>query len=213
MFSLLIPKTDFVFKQIFASEDNKSILIAFLNEILHDHKDKIISVETRNKDIEPLTDSTLCIKATTQNNQTINIEIKIDNNSNSSNLIQQSMYYWSKAYNSQIKPHSSFSKLNTVICINILDFNCIPDTKDFHIIYRLGNMNGTDELSNLLEIQFLEIPKLIELNPNDNNSNLEIWTEFLRNPESEVVKKAELSNIELKKAKQEFYKIINHTKS
>ena len=74
-------------------------------------------------------------------------------------------------------------------------------------------MNGTDELSNLLEIQFLEIPKLRELNPNDNNSNLEIWTEFLRNPESEVVKKAELSNIELKKAKQEFYKIINHTKS
>mgnify|MGYP001852885765 CR=1 FL=1 len=49
-------------------------------------------------------------------------------------------------------------------------------------------MNGTDDLSNLLEIQFLEIPKLRELNP-DNNSNLEIWTEFLRNPESEVVKK------------------------
>ena len=74
-------------------------------------------------------------------------------------------------------------------------------------------MNGTDELSDLFEIQFLEIPKLRELNPNDNNSNLEIWTEFLRSPESEAVKKAELNNIELKKAKQEFYKIINQAKS
>ena len=197
MYSLLTPKTDFVFKKIFSSD--KSILVAFLNAILYDCENKIASVELKNSE-----DSTLSIKAFTENKKTVNIEIKVDNNSSSSNLIEQSMYYWSKAYESQISSRDHFYKLNKVIYINI---------KDFHSIYRLGNINGTDELSDLFEIQFLEIPKLRELNPNDSNSTLEIWTEFLRNPESQAVKKAELNNIELKKAKQELYKITNQAKS
>lgn len=206
MYSLLTPKTDFVFKKIFSSD--KSILVAFLNAILYDCENKIASVELKNSE-----DSTLSIKAFTENKKTVNIEIKVDNNSSSSNLIEQSMYYWSKAYESQISSRDHFYKLNKVIYINILDFDCFPDIKDFHSIYRLGNINGTDELSDLFEIQFLEIPKLRELNPNDSNSTLEIWIEFLRNPESQAVKKAELNNIELKKAKQELYKITNQAKS
>ena len=75
---LLDPKMDFIFKKIFGSNENKSILISFLNATLKSD-DKIKDVKIDNTDIEKnfLEDkfSRLDIKATTDLNEKINIEI------------------------------------------------------------------------------------------------------------------------------------------
>ena len=49
--TLLSPKVDFVFKKIFGSEENKSVLISFLNATLKPKKE-IVSVDLKNTDIE-----------------------------------------------------------------------------------------------------------------------------------------------------------------
>ena len=61
MYSLLSPKVDFAFKKIFGSEENKSVLISFLNAVFEGVNEKITSVELKNTDIEKeyLTDTGL----------------------------------------------------------------------------------------------------------------------------------------------------------
>lgn len=75
---LLDPKVDFVFNNIFGSEKNPEILISFLNTTLKT-KNKITSVKIKGTDIAKqfIEDkySRLDVKATTSNNETINIEI------------------------------------------------------------------------------------------------------------------------------------------
>ena len=85
MRGLLDPKVDFVFKNIFGSPKHPRILISFLNAILKP-VNKITSVEIKATDLEKqfIDDkySRLDIKAETNNNEIINIEIQLKNEYN-----------------------------------------------------------------------------------------------------------------------------------
>ncbi len=100
--TLLDPKIDFVFKKIFGSEEHPEILISFLNAVLKPQK-PIVSVEIKNSDLEKeyIEDkfSRLDVKATTSNNEIINIEIQLKNEYN---MIKRSLFYWSKLYSEQL---------------------------------------------------------------------------------------------------------------
>ena len=204
--TLLSPKVDFVFKKIFGSEENKSVLISFLNATLKPKKE-IVSVDLKNTDIEKeyLKDkfSRLDVKATTSNKETINIEIQLKNEYD---MIQRSLYYWSKIYEEQIQEEDSYSNLNRTVCINILNYNYLKNDR-FHNIYRLKEIETNEELTDIEEIHFIEIPKLRELNLNDEADMLEVWIEFLRDPESEVIRNIEMSNEAVRKAKDKLYKL------
>ena len=209
--TLLSPKVDFVFKKIFGSEENKSVLISFLNATLKPKKE-IVSVDLKNTDIEKeyLKDkfSRLDVKATTSNKETINIEIQLKNEYD---MIQRSLYYWSKIYEEQIQEEDSYSNLNRTVCINILNYNYLKNDR-FHNIYRLKEIETNEELTDIEEIHFIEIPKLRELNLNDEADMLEVWIEFLRDPESEVIRNIEMSNEEVRKAKDKLYKLSQSKK-
>ncbi len=209
--TLLSPKVDFVFKKIFGSEENKSVLISFLNATLKPKKE-IVSVDLKNTDIEKeyLKDkfSRLDVKATTSNKETINIEIQLKNEYD---MIQRSLYYWSKIYEEQIQEGDSYSNLNRTVCINILNYNYLKNDR-FHNIYRLKEIETNEELTDIEEIHFIEIPKLRELNLNDEADMLEVWIEFLRDPESEVIRNIEMSNEAVRKAKDKLYKLSQSKK-
>ena len=102
MRGLLDPKMDFVFKNIFGSEKHPNILISFLNATLKP-KDLITAVEIKNTDLNKgyIEDkfSRLDVKATTSNNEIINIEIQLKNEYN---MIKRSLFYWSKLYSEQL---------------------------------------------------------------------------------------------------------------
>lgn len=204
--TLLSPKIDFVFKKIFGSEENKSVLISFLNATLKS-KCEIVSVDLKNTDIEKeyLKDkfSRLDIKATTSNNEIINIEIQMNDQYN---MTKRTLYYWSKLYEEQMEQSDNYRKLNRTICINILNYNYLKNNK-FHNIYRLKEIETNEELTDICEIHFIEIPKLRHLDLKDKADMLEVWIEFLRDPESEVIRNAEQTNNEVKKAKDKLYKL------
>ena len=209
--TLLSPKVDFVFKKIFGSEENKSVLISFLNATLKPKKE-IVSVDLKNTDIEKeyLKDkfSRLDVKATTSNKETINIEIQLKNEYD---MIQRSLYYWSKIYEEQIQEGDSYSNLNRTVCINILNYNYLKNDR-FHNIYRLKEIETNEELTDIEEIHFIEIPKLRHLDLKDEADMLEVWVEFLRDPESEVIRNIEMSNEEVRKAKDKLYKLSQSKK-
>lgn len=212
-FSILSPKVDFIFKKIFGSEENKSVLISFLNAVLYDDNNSISSVELKNTDIEKeyIRDkhSRLDIKAITNNNEIVNIEIQL---SNTYNMTKRTLYYWSKLFEEQIEESEDYSKLNKTICINILDFNYLKNEYNFHNVYRLQNIHNKNELTDICEIHFIEIPKLKKLNINESNKMIEVWTEFLRNPESEIIRDFEFKNKDVKKAKDKLCKISQNKK-
>ena len=207
MKGLLDPKMDFVFKNIFGSEKNPKILISFLNATLKP-KDLITSVEIKNTDIDKsyIEDkfSRLDVKAVTSKNEIINIEIQLKNEYN---MIQRSLYYWSKLYEEQLEEGDRYDKLCRTVCINILDFKYLKNDR-FHNGYRLKEIETNEELTDLEEIHFIEIPKLKKINSEkDIVDVLEGWVEFLRDPESEVVRKLEMTNKEIREAKDELYRL------
>ncbi|WP_122639543.1 MULTISPECIES: Rpn family recombination-promoting nuclease/putative transposase [unclassified Romboutsia] len=210
--SLLSPKIDFVFKKIFGSEEHPKVLISFLNAVLKPIK-PIIEVEIKNSDIEKeyIDDkfSRLDVKAKTSNNEIINIEIQLKNEYN---MIQRSLYYWSKLYEEQLTEGDRYDKLCRTVCINILDFKYLKNDR-FHNGYRLKEIETNEELTDLEEIHFIEIPKLKKLEKSEEVVDLlEGWVEFLRDPESEVVRKLEMSNKEIREAKDELYRLSRDSK-
>ena len=210
--TLLNPKIDFVFKKIFGSEEHPEILISFLNAVLKPKK-PIVSVEIKNSDLEKeyIEDkfSRLDVKALTSNKEIINIEIQLKNEYN---MIQRSLYYWSKLYEEQLSEGDRYDKLSRTVCINILDFKYLKNER-FHNGYRLKEIETNEELTDLQEIHFIEIPKLKRFESTEEIVDLlEGWVEFLRDPESEVIRKLEMSNKEIREAKDELYRLSRNSK-
>ena len=206
MKGLLDPKMDFVFKNIFGSEKNPKILISFLNATLKP-KDLITSVEIKNTDINKnyIEDkfSRLDVKAKTSNDEIINIEIQLKNEYN---MIKRSLYYWSKLYSEQLGEGQDYSVLKRTICINILNFKYLK-TRKFHSGYRLKEIYSNEELTNVAEIHFIEIPKLDD--GADEKDMLVNWIEFLKDPESETVRSLEMNIEEIRQAKDELIRMSN----
>ncbi|WWU66713.1 Rpn family recombination-promoting nuclease/putative transposase (plasmid) [Clostridium baratii] len=215
--TLLNPQIDFVFKKIFGAEKNKPILINFLNAVIKP-VNPIQEVEIRNNDIDKeyieSKFSRLDIKATTNNKEHINIEIQVKNEYN---MIQRTLYYWSKMYSEQIQNRDNYRKLERTVCINILNFKYL-DNERYHNVYRLKEVNTNEELTDLQEIHFIELPKFDEIGNDDGIGDiekidaLERWLEFLKEPESDVVRKLELSDKAIKQAKEELYKLSMDSK-
>ncbi|SFD26828.1 Rpn family recombination-promoting nuclease/putative transposase [Clostridium uliginosum] len=209
MKGLLDPKIDFVFKNIFGSTNHPRVLISFLNAILKP-KYLITKVKIQNTDIEKhfLDDkfSRLDVKAKTSNNEIINIEIQLKNEYN---MIKRSLYYWSKMYEEQLNEGEDYSELKRTVCINILNFKYLKNER-FHNGYRLKETETNEELSDVCEIHFIEIPKLKE--NSDEKDMLMAWTEFLKNPESEKVRSLEMSIDEIREAKDELIRLSNDDK-
>ena len=211
-FGILSPKVDFVFKKIFGNEKHPNILISFLNAVIKP-TDLIKSVQIKNTDIEKehIEDkySRLDIKAVTNNGEHINIEIQVKNEYN---MIKRSLYYWSKMYEGQLTKGQDYDTLSRTICINILDFKYLKND-NFHNCYRLKEKNTNEELTDVMELHFIEIPKLRKLeNTEDISDMLEAWITFIESPTSELIDKLEMSSDEIKEAKEELLRLSGNDK-
>lgn len=198
---ILDPKNDVVFQRIFGSPENEDILISFLNAVLEKtEKEKIKHVEyadTKLSDIEAVDDKIgiLDVRVITERGTHINIEIQLINRYN---MINRTLFYWSRLYSSQIKKGENYKNLNKTITINILNFNYI-DSRKYHTTYHLYEDDEKTILTDILEIHFVELPKFIEENPKLNNS-LNRWLAFLTKPEKGILEVVEMGEPAIRKA-------------
>jgi predicted transposase/invertase (TIGR01784 family) len=89
-----------------------------------------------------------------------------------------------------------FNDLGSAIAINILDFNYLPH-EEYHNVYRLRNIAKNDELTDVLELNFIELPKIPH---NLSESPKDLWMKFLSAEDEEVLKMIAKQNKTMDKA-------------
>ena len=113
---------------------------------------------------------------------------------------ERTMFYWSKMYISQVKPGDPFHALKKCITINIVDFNCTPLQK-IHSSYHLTEDETGYRLTDILEVHFLEIRKLVDPEiPRDENDPVVEWMEFIDAKSKGVIEMLADKNQDIKKA-------------
>ncbi|WP_243156452.1 Rpn family recombination-promoting nuclease/putative transposase [Clostridium sp. C8-1-8] len=195
------PKIDFVFKLIFGDEKNKDILIAFLSATLRLNKEDFQGIEFLNtellKEFKEDKKGILDVRVKTKNNEHIDIEIQIFP---TEFMAERSLFYWSKMYNSQVSPGDTYDKLKKCITINIVDFERIPLDKIHTTFHILEDETGY-KLSDVLEIHFLELPKLSKLDSiKDLDAPILDWLEFIDSDSKEEMEMIAEKNENIKTA-------------
>uniref|UniRef100_UPI003AF0CA07 Rpn family recombination-promoting nuclease/putative transposase n=1 Tax=Cetobacterium sp. TaxID=2071632 RepID=UPI003AF0CA07 len=124
------------------------------------------------------------------------------------NMVKRSLYYWSKTYISEYTGKGAYANLPRTICINVLDF-ILLDEERFHNKYLIQNANNNNLLTDTLELHFIEIPKMKDI---DESDLLSIWVGFLEDPNNEKVIYLERKIEELQEAKEELARISRDPK-
>ena len=198
---LMSPKVDFVFKLIFGDEKNKDLLIALLSAILRVPAEEFEGIEIINSELlrEFAEDrkGILDVRAKTKQGKQIDIEIQI---LPTEFMPERTMFYWSKMYISQVKPGDPYDLLQKCITINIVDFKCTP-LKKMHSSYHLTEDETGYRLTDILEVHFLEMPKLADSEiPRDEFDPVVDWMEFLDAKSKGVIEMLAEKNQDIKKA-------------
>ena len=91
----------------------------------------------------------------TLSGEKINIEIQ---NKNEGNIIHRSLFYSTKVFSGQAVVGERYDELKRTICINILNFLLFEDNRFWHK-HRIKDVETNEELTDLLEYHFFELPK------------------------------------------------------
>ena len=210
---LLDLKNDFVFKQVFGTEENKDVLISFINAVIKTPiiKDVILTnseipkYTTDNKSVR------LDIKAKTKDGILIDVEIQCRN---TGELVDRALYYAMAMIVENSK--SNFRKQNEgknipeeivdhlldkemavyqykypkAICIWILNTDIFPHRKDYRevISFQLedSRYDGKELASDKVKLYMLSLPKF---NPQtemekEHKDLLTKWMTFIKKPEN-----------------------------
>ncbi len=197
--SILPPRVDFVFKRLFGDERNKDILCAFLKVMLELPHGELQDIHLLNTELkkEYIEDKhgILDIRVTMATGTQIDIEIQLHNKKD---MIARSLFYWSKLYSEQAQEGGDYSSLCRTIAFNILDFN-ILDADKYHSVYLLQEKESKDLLTDLIQIDFLELPKVRHLSLENSDEKLE-WAYFIASEEEEVFSMLADKNKDIEKA-------------
>lgn len=186
---LLDPRNDFIFKKIFGNENNKDVLLAFLNStFLEAGEPPLTEIILLN----PYTDknapqdkqSILDIKAKTTEGQLVNIEMQLFN---PYFMEKRTLFYWSNMYFHQLQKGRSYSELKKCVTINILNYNCLPNDR-YHNVFHLREDHTLIPLIEDIEVHVMELPKLPQ-QPLLKAGSLSNWLLFLKgvSPDQEEV--------------------------
>lgn len=198
---IMSPKVDFVFKYIFGNEKDKDVLISLLSAVLELPKKEFKNIEIINNELfrefKEDKKGILDVRAKLENEKQIDIEIQI---LPTEYMPQRTLYYWSKMYSSQAKAGDPYSVLKKCITINIVDFKCIPINK-VHTSYHITEDETGHKLTDILEIHFLELPKLFDDSiKKDEDDPVIQWMEFIDGESKGVMEMLAKKNKEIKKA-------------
>ena len=158
----LNPMADIFVRYLLGSEDNKDILIDFINAVFAQKgHELIVEIKLLNpfnlRTVRETKESILDVKARDSNGRWINIEIQIDNDGSYAN---RSLYYWAKNYAGQLGSGEGYGKLNPAVCINLLDFEIFPQLPGYHSCFQVTEVEQPEYiLSEHLQIHFIELPK------------------------------------------------------
>ena len=171
------PFTDFGFKHIFGTEENKRFLISFLNDLL-DIQDKIIDIEYRNLEKLGLNiidrRAIFDIYCTDEKNNNFIVKLQ---RSKQKYFKDRSLYYTSFPIQEQSKKGDWDYKLEKIYFVGILDF-IMDDSHDDYLSKVELKDHKNRVFYNKLTYYYLEMPKF-KKSQEELASHLEYWLFYL----------------------------------
>ena len=197
----LSPKNNFIFKKIFTSPGNESILIDFLSAILKENIVQVELIQGESENLGNYIDSRTFrfdIKVTLADGRIIDVEMQKED---SSPIEKRLTGYAGRIVSEQLKIGDNYEDIKETIVICILNYNFI-DLPEYHTeTITVAKQNREYELSNYIKYHFIELPKFRKCEP-DLNNKLDQWLLFLDNLNKELIEMATYKNEEIKKAKE-----------
>jgi predicted transposase/invertase (TIGR01784 family) len=178
------PKTDFVFKRIFGTEEHKPLLIALLNGLLElDEAHQVVEVELLEPEHKPavqeLKNSIVDVKCVDAQGTRYVVEMQV---LNVEGFEKRVVYNVAKAYTHQLKRGQRYPDLNDVVGITVCDFELWPHKEAPHVpmLSRWCMQEQHSGARGLGQIQFvfLELPKYDHSRPP--RTAVERWAYFFR---------------------------------
>ncbi len=178
------PLVDCVFKALLGSDENKPLLIHFLNAVLRlPDEERVTTVDILNPYNEREFDgdklSIVDIKVTDQRERRYQVEIQL---TISNSLASRIVFNWADIFRQQLREGEDYSKLKPAISIWILAENLFPEDLSsayhHHFIFYDPRHNLT--LTDKAVIHTLELKKWHDT---DIKIDLDIWSWFFLNAE------------------------------
>ena len=173
---------DVIFKIVFGSAENAPILRALLNAILGlSGPDRIQEVQISNpygekKRIDEK-EIVLDIKARDGEDRRYNVEVQLNREPN---YVERSLHYLARLFSEQVGKGEPYTTIRRTVGISILDFKLFDDRTDLHSTYRLYDTQHSHELTDVLEIHYLELSKFDQYKLHGDRTPLEKWLHILK---------------------------------
>jgi predicted transposase/invertase (TIGR01784 family) len=189
-------KTDYAFKKVFGSNENKHLLIKFLNSVITFSnnakiKDLIIEDPYNIPMLKGMKDSFVDVKATLDNNTRVIIEMQVLNHKGFEKRV---LYNMAKNYSIQLSKAEDYHLLNPIIALSIVDFIMFEDSyktiTNFKLLEKEEFINYSDDI----ELIFIELPKFNK-KLNELKTIQEKFIYFIKNSENLTLIPKELEDI------------------
>jgi predicted transposase/invertase (TIGR01784 family) len=176
------PKIDCVFKALLGSEENRNLLIHFLNAVLNkDLSVPIVWVDILNpyNDKEFIDDklSVVDVKAKDSQERIYQVEIQM---SMYRNLPERVVYNWADIYSQQLQSGHDYHKLMPTYSIWLMAENVVKGDNNYVHEYKLRDVNG-NLLTDHGGIWILELNKF---NDKAIESDKQTWLKFFKEGEA-----------------------------
>lgn len=149
-------KADYAFKELFAHEKVRK---QFLSDVLGIPLEQIRSVRMANPFLRKLfrkqKQGILDVLLILNDNTRIGIEMQVHTQNH---WTKRNLYYLGRMYTDELMIGENYGRLHRCISISLLDFKLLPDTEEYHNIYRLRTREG-EELTDLWEVHIIELGK------------------------------------------------------
>jgi predicted transposase/invertase (TIGR01784 family) len=149
---------DILFKMLFSSHPD--LLRRLVAALLGISLDSIERFEITNPEIPPEAygekfcrlDISMAV-----NGQLVAIEVQV---ANEGDYPERSLYYWARDFSSTLEAGQQYSELPRTVVISIVSFNLFGDYDGFHSEFEAREVNRQTRLTDKLNLQFFELPKL-----------------------------------------------------
>jgi predicted transposase/invertase (TIGR01784 family) len=173
---------DLVFKCVFGQQKNVKLLICLLNAILHRKGgDTIVGAEILNpfsiQEFEADKLTIVDLKARSKRGEWFSVEVQMESQAS---YVARSVYYLSKLYSNQLVEGENFTSLARATGISILNFRLFPDNSAVQNVFRLKNTKTDEELFDAFELNFIELPKVLDDPERVPETPFERWIHILK---------------------------------
>ena len=174
---------DVLFKFVFGGSQSEAVLRHLLNALLNlNGGDKIVEVQI----LSPSPDKiyfddkgpVLDLKAKDEKGTHYNVEVQL--RASALDYVKRSLYYTTRLYSDQLKTGHEYHLLARSVSISILDFVLFPESDRLHSTFTLWDRGQEFQLTDDLELHYIELPKFTPDKPRSVQTRFEKWLYVLK---------------------------------